>query len=300
MRRRPEARSCWPGTRSRARMRTNWLALRRIHIGFVFQFFNLLEGMSVLENVVLAAVIAGAPRQLGRGESARPARPARAWAKGGRPPGRPLRRPAPAAGDRPRPGERADTAAGGRAHRCARLGGAAEVLELFRRLHAAARRFCWSPMTARGRGGRADRVHAGRADQDAATRPISSAAGDVTWLPSAPAARRVALAMARLAGAGRSGRRRGRACDRHRCGGAANGCTVARWRAGAEAMDVWVGRGGISGWGGLRPGRAAAAGGAGARGRWTSLTGAAPTRAAPVTVNETEMNAPIDGSDCRP
>jgi putative ABC transport system ATP-binding protein len=37
--------------------------IRREHIGFVFQFFNLLEGMSALENVVLAAVIAGAPRQ---------------------------------------------------------------------------------------------------------------------------------------------------------------------------------------------------------------------------------------------
>ena len=38
---------------------------RRIHIGFVFQFFNLLEGMSVLENVVLAAVIAGGSRSQG-------------------------------------------------------------------------------------------------------------------------------------------------------------------------------------------------------------------------------------------
>ena len=34
--------------------------MRREHIGFVFQFFNLLEGMSTLENVVLPAVIAGA------------------------------------------------------------------------------------------------------------------------------------------------------------------------------------------------------------------------------------------------
>ena len=34
-----------------------------MNIGFVFQFFNLLEGMSALENVVLAAVIAGAPRR---------------------------------------------------------------------------------------------------------------------------------------------------------------------------------------------------------------------------------------------
>jgi putative ABC transport system ATP-binding protein len=37
--------------------------MRRRHIGIVFQFFNLLEGMSVLENVTLPAVIAGAPRK---------------------------------------------------------------------------------------------------------------------------------------------------------------------------------------------------------------------------------------------
>ncbi len=37
--------------------------MRRRHIGIVFQFFNLLEGMSVLENVTLPAVIAGAPRR---------------------------------------------------------------------------------------------------------------------------------------------------------------------------------------------------------------------------------------------
>ena len=37
--------------------------MRRTHIGIVFQFFNLLEGMSVLENVTLPAVIAGAPRK---------------------------------------------------------------------------------------------------------------------------------------------------------------------------------------------------------------------------------------------
>ena len=36
--------------------------MRREHIGIVFQFFNLLEGMSVLENVALPAVIAGTPR----------------------------------------------------------------------------------------------------------------------------------------------------------------------------------------------------------------------------------------------
>ena len=37
--------------------------MRRKHIGIVFQFFNLLEGMSVLENVTLPAVIAGVPRK---------------------------------------------------------------------------------------------------------------------------------------------------------------------------------------------------------------------------------------------
>jgi putative ABC transport system ATP-binding protein len=37
--------------------------LRRSHVGFVFQFFNLLEGMSVLENVAMAALLAGHRRR---------------------------------------------------------------------------------------------------------------------------------------------------------------------------------------------------------------------------------------------
>ena len=37
--------------------------IRRRHIGIVFQFFNLLEGMTVLENVTLPAVIAGRGRR---------------------------------------------------------------------------------------------------------------------------------------------------------------------------------------------------------------------------------------------
>jgi putative ABC transport system ATP-binding protein len=41
--------------------------MRRVHIGIVFQFFNLLEGMTVLENVTLPAVIAGTKR--GQAES---------------------------------------------------------------------------------------------------------------------------------------------------------------------------------------------------------------------------------------
>jgi putative ABC transport system ATP-binding protein len=37
--------------------------LRRRHIGFVFQFFNLLDDTSALENVALAAALAGVPRR---------------------------------------------------------------------------------------------------------------------------------------------------------------------------------------------------------------------------------------------
>jgi len=45
-------------------MDENALAImRREHIGIVFQFFNLLEGMTVLENVVMPAVIAGRKRR---------------------------------------------------------------------------------------------------------------------------------------------------------------------------------------------------------------------------------------------
>ncbi|HLN16040.1 MAG TPA: ABC transporter ATP-binding protein [Acidimicrobiales bacterium] len=37
--------------------------LRRRHIGIVFQFFNLLEGMTALENVALPAIVAGTKRR---------------------------------------------------------------------------------------------------------------------------------------------------------------------------------------------------------------------------------------------
>jgi putative ABC transport system ATP-binding protein len=49
---------------SLAGMDENQLAImRRRHVGIVFQFFNLLEGMTVLENVVMPAVIAGRKRK---------------------------------------------------------------------------------------------------------------------------------------------------------------------------------------------------------------------------------------------
>jgi putative ABC transport system ATP-binding protein len=45
-------------------MDENGLArMRRRHIGVVFQFFNLLEGMTALENVTMPALIAGLPRR---------------------------------------------------------------------------------------------------------------------------------------------------------------------------------------------------------------------------------------------
>ena len=37
--------------------------MRRTHVGIVFQFFNLIEGMTALENVALAALAAGVPRR---------------------------------------------------------------------------------------------------------------------------------------------------------------------------------------------------------------------------------------------
>ena len=51
--------------------------LRRRHIGIVFQFFNLLEGMTVLENVALPAVIAGRKAEDGGEPGARSPRSSR-------------------------------------------------------------------------------------------------------------------------------------------------------------------------------------------------------------------------------
>ena len=53
------------GEPCRAWTRARWPGCGRRHIGIVFQFFNLLEGMSVLENVTLPAVIAGTGRTTG-------------------------------------------------------------------------------------------------------------------------------------------------------------------------------------------------------------------------------------------
>jgi putative ABC transport system ATP-binding protein len=55
------------GERLAAKDENELARLRRVHVGFVFQFFNLLEGMTALENVALPAVLAGS----GRGEAER-------------------------------------------------------------------------------------------------------------------------------------------------------------------------------------------------------------------------------------
>jgi len=43
--------------------RAGWAVLRRRHVGFVFQFFNLLSNMTVADNVELAALMGGASRR---------------------------------------------------------------------------------------------------------------------------------------------------------------------------------------------------------------------------------------------
>ncbi len=108
-------------SRRRRSTRTRSRACAASHIGIVFQFFNLLDEMSVLENVVLPAVIAGAARR--RAESrARDLLDLLGLSdEGGRVAASPVRRPAAAPGHRPRALQRADRAAGGRADRRTRL-----------------------------------------------------------------------------------------------------------------------------------------------------------------------------------
>ena len=108
---------------------TRWAVLRRRHIGFVFQFFNLVSTMTVADNVELAALLAGATRrsaherreellaELGLSSEGRPhPEPAVRWR-------------AAASGAGPGAGPPAEPAAGRRANRqpgqCQHHGGAA-------------------------------------------------------------------------------------------------------------------------------------------------------------------------------
>jgi putative ABC transport system ATP-binding protein len=54
------------GQRADGLSQARWAMLRRQHIGFVFQFFNLVSNMTVADNVELAALIGGASRREAR------------------------------------------------------------------------------------------------------------------------------------------------------------------------------------------------------------------------------------------
>ena len=104
--------------------------LRRRHIGFVFQQFNLLPTLTAEENILLPLSIAGRKRRPARRRLADRARRARrapeAQAVAA------LRRPAAARGDRPGAGLAADRPVRGRADRQPRLRLGHEVLALLR------------------------------------------------------------------------------------------------------------------------------------------------------------------------
>ena len=110
--------------------------MRRAHIGIVFQFFNLLEGMSVLENVTLPAIIAGSSRKQAESRP-RPARPARPRGQGEERPGRALGRSAPAPRDRTRLANQPTLLLADEPTGALDSEGGEEILELFRRLHGA-------------------------------------------------------------------------------------------------------------------------------------------------------------------
>ena len=114
--------------------------MRRRHIGIVFQFFNLLEGMTVLENVVMPALIAGMKRKAAE-TRARDLLDLLGLARQGQ--GRPRRRcravsanawPSPGRWPTSRRSLLADEPTGALDSE-----GGEEILELFRRLHAGQR-----------------------------------------------------------------------------------------------------------------------------------------------------------------
>jgi putative ABC transport system ATP-binding protein len=61
---RPTSGEIWlDGRRVDGLSQAKWAVLRRRHVGFVFQFFNLLSNMTVADNVELAALMGGATRR---------------------------------------------------------------------------------------------------------------------------------------------------------------------------------------------------------------------------------------------
>jgi putative ABC transport system ATP-binding protein len=64
---RPTSGEIWlNGQRVDRMSQARWAVLRRRHIGFVFQFFNLVSNMTVADNVELAAIMGGASRKQAR------------------------------------------------------------------------------------------------------------------------------------------------------------------------------------------------------------------------------------------
>jgi putative ABC transport system ATP-binding protein len=64
---RPSSGALWlDGRRVDGLSQAKWAVLRRRHIGFVFQFFNLVSNMTVADNVELAALMGGATRRQAR------------------------------------------------------------------------------------------------------------------------------------------------------------------------------------------------------------------------------------------
>ena len=96
--------------------------MRRQHIGIVFQFFNLLEGMTALENVLMPALIAGRKRKAAETRGSRSSGSARHRRQGQAVAGRVVGWPAPTPGDRQGTRQRANVAVGRRADRRTRLG----------------------------------------------------------------------------------------------------------------------------------------------------------------------------------
>ena len=105
------------GRRVDALGETGVARFRRHQVGMIFQFFNLLDDLTVTDNVLLPAQLAGTPARPGPGPHGQPAGPAGHRPAPQRLPGPAVRRGAPAGRHRPRPGQLPRPAAGRRADR---------------------------------------------------------------------------------------------------------------------------------------------------------------------------------------
>ncbi len=123
---------------------------RARHVGIIFQFFNLLDDLTVEDNVLLPAQLAGASRRQARARAGELLERMGIERAQERLPGAAVGRTAAAGGDRAGAGERPGAAAGRRADRGAghrhRTGDRRGCCASSTR---AGRRWCWSPTTRR-------------------------------------------------------------------------------------------------------------------------------------------------------